>query len=256
VRITHGNLAHNLRVITTSLGAGPHTVVASWLPQYHDMGLIGSYLGVVACGGAGVYMSPLTFLKNPLAWITAMSKYKATHVQAPNFAYALTARRWRDLPPKERATAGATLNLAPLRHAFNAAEAVTTGAIADFCAAFTPYGLSPKAFSPGYGLAENTVYVSDGGRTVVWVDRESLEEEGRVVLALVSRSEARDDTWSAWSLREVGREPLVVEMMGVAVRGRSTKPQLPQASTTPITAPKEAAPPEVVEEAEAGTLGT
>jgi acyl-CoA synthetase (AMP-forming)/AMP-acid ligase II len=108
VRITHANISHNLATIVASLGAGPDTVVASWLPQYHDMDLIGSYLGVVACGGGGVSMSPLTFLKNPLAWVTAMSKYKATHVQAPNFAYALTARRWRDLPPKERATAGAT----------------------------------------------------------------------------------------------------------------------------------------------------
>jgi len=186
VRITHANLAHNLHTIVTSLAAGSDTVVASWLPQYHDMGLIGSYLGVMACGGSGVYMSPLSFLKAPLAWIAMMSKYKATHIQAPNFAYSLVARRWRELPTSERSKLSLNTNLSSIRHAFNAAESVTTHSCAEFFAAFVPCGLSPRAMSPGFGLAENTVYVSDGGRNVVWVDREILEEEGKAhVLATV-----------------------------------------------------------------------
>ena len=186
VRITHANLAHNLRTIVTSLAAGSDTVVASWLPQYHDMGLIGSYLGVMACGGSGVYMSPLSFLKAPLAWIAMISKYKATHIQAPNFAYSLVARRWRELPTSERSKLSLNTNLSSIRHAFNAAESVTTHSCAEFFAAFVPCGLSPRAMSPGFGLAENTVYVSDGGRNVVWVDREILEEEGKAhVLATV-----------------------------------------------------------------------
>jgi acyl-CoA synthetase (AMP-forming)/AMP-acid ligase II len=69
VMITHGALAHNLATIVSSLRAGPDTVVVSWLPQYHDMGLIGSYLGVLACSGAGVYTSPLDFLEAPLSWL-------------------------------------------------------------------------------------------------------------------------------------------------------------------------------------------
>ncbi len=77
VMITHDNLAHNLTMITTALKAGTDTVVCAWLPQYHDMGLIGSYLGTLYCGGSGVYMSPLTFIKNPTLWVEMSSKYKS-----------------------------------------------------------------------------------------------------------------------------------------------------------------------------------
>ena len=179
VRITHANISHNLATIVASLGAGPDTVVASWLPQYHDMGLIGSYLGVLACGGSGYYMSPLSFLKAPLSWLHMVSRARATHIQAPNFAYALLARRWRDLPAAERVKQAGSLSLTSLRHAFNAAETVTAAALTDFSAAFAPLGFSPAAFAPGYGLAENTVYVCDGGTAVVYLDREVLESSGR-----------------------------------------------------------------------------
>jgi acyl-CoA synthetase (AMP-forming)/AMP-acid ligase II len=67
--ITHQNLFHNLTTIVRSLEADTSTQVVSWLPQYHDMGLIGSYLGVVFCGGSGVYMSPISFVKHPPMWI-------------------------------------------------------------------------------------------------------------------------------------------------------------------------------------------
>ena len=179
VRITHANISHNLATIVASLGAGPDTVVASWLPQYHDMGLIGSYLGVLACGGSGYYMSPLSFLKAPLSWLHMVSRARATHIQAPNFAYALLARRWRDMPAAERVKQAGSLSLTSLRHAFNAAETVTAAALTDFSAAFAPLGFSPAAFAPGYGLAENTVYVCDGGTAVVYLDREVLESSGR-----------------------------------------------------------------------------
>jgi acyl-CoA synthetase (AMP-forming)/AMP-acid ligase II len=182
VRITHANLGHNLATIVSSLRAGRDTVVASWLPQYHDMGLIGSYLGVLACGGSGHYMSPLTFLKAPLAWLQLAARVGATHVQAPNFAYALAARRWRDAGAGEKQRLGATLSLSCLRHAFNAAETVTEGALADFLTAFVPLGLPPTALAPGYGLAESTVYVCDGGTRVVYCDRGTLEEGGRAVV--------------------------------------------------------------------------
>ena len=179
VRITHANISHNLATIVASLGAGPDTVVASWLPQYHDMGLIGSYLGVLACGGSGYYMSPLSFLKAPLSWLHMVSRARATHIQAPNFAYALLARRWRDMPAADRGKQAGSLSLTSLRHAFNAAETVTAAALTDFSAAFAPLGFSPAAFAPGYGLAENTVYVCDGGTAVVYLDREVLEVSGR-----------------------------------------------------------------------------
>ena len=96
VMITHANLAHNLTLIVRELKADQSTVNVSWLPQYHDMGLIGSYLGAVYCGGTGYYLSPLSFLKSPLVWMASMSRYHGTHTQAPNFAYALAARKVRE----------------------------------------------------------------------------------------------------------------------------------------------------------------
>lgn len=68
--------------------------------QYHDMGLIGSVLGTLYCGGSGYYLSPLDFVRSPPTWITAVDRFRATHLQAPNFAFALTARKWQDLKTK------------------------------------------------------------------------------------------------------------------------------------------------------------
>ena len=96
VMINHSNLAHNLSLIITELNADENTVNVSWLPQYHDMGLIGSYLGLAYCGGTGVYLSPISFLKDPTSWLHNISKYKGTHTQAPNFAYALSVRKFKE----------------------------------------------------------------------------------------------------------------------------------------------------------------
>lgn len=121
VMITQQNLSDNLRLIITGLNASDDTVVVSWLPQYHDMGLIGSYLGAIYCGGCGYYLSPLAFIRNPSLWVQAMSKYKATHVQAPNFAYALTARKYlaqaRNRVLKKDST---VIDLSSVRHMINA----------------------------------------------------------------------------------------------------------------------------------------
>lgn len=189
VMITHSNLAHNLRAITTSLSARDETVVVSWLPQYHDMGLIGSHLGVIYCGGAGVYMSPVSFIKRPVMWVEAMSKYRATHVQSPNFGYALAARKWDATP---RTAAAAKVDLSSVRHMFNAAEPLTCAAIHAFMSSFRTHGLSDAAMAPGYGLAEHTVYVCDGGDTILRVDRAALETRGDVIVA------------SSWPLPLVG----------------------------------------------------
>ncbi len=79
--MTGANLTHNLGLIVEGLRAGPDTVVVSWLPQYHDMGLVGAYLGVAYCGGRGCYLSPAAFVRRPVVWLEAMSKHGATHVQ-------------------------------------------------------------------------------------------------------------------------------------------------------------------------------
>lgn len=177
VMITHGNLAHNLSVIIHALKASDATKVVSWLPQYHDMGLIGSHLGALYCGGSGTYMSPISFIKNPPLWMEMVSKHRATHLQAPNFAYKLVVRKWR-----EQGRSAADLDLSSVAHIFNAAEPIELDAMEDFLETFAAAKLKKSAMSPGYGLAEHTVYVCDGGKQVLFVDKKALESDRRVEL--------------------------------------------------------------------------
>ncbi|CAM9541065.1 unnamed protein product, partial [Discosporangium mesarthrocarpum] len=188
VRITHGNLAHNLHSIIVDLEAGEGTVVVSWLPQYHDMGLIGSVLGVLYCGGTGFYLSPLDFVRSPTTWMRAASDFGATHLQAPNFGYALTVRKWRALrsPPK--------LDLSHVVHMINAAEPIDSGSMDSFMDTFRVYGLREGVIKPTYGLAEHTVFVCSGGSQRLTVDKRCLEVGKQVVLfdAATAEKEKRD----------------------------------------------------------------
>jgi acyl-CoA synthetase (AMP-forming)/AMP-acid ligase II len=169
--ITHANLAHNLTLILDELSAKDDTVVVSWLPQYHDMGLIGSYLGVLYCGGSGYYLSPLTFLQRPQIWIEAISKYKATHLQAPNFAFALTSRKYSH---------DDTLDLSSVRHVINAAEPVDEESMDSFVKTFEKHGFPQNVIYPTYGLAEHTVFVCSGGTQRLRVDKQALEVDSVV----------------------------------------------------------------------------
>lgn len=170
VVLTHGNLTHNLRSISSALQASRDTVVVSWLPQYHDMGLIGAYLGVIFNGGTGVYMSPFSFIRDPALWLRLVSKHRATHLQAPSFAYALCARKASGV-----VDAQPPVDLSSVRHMINGAEPVQGDAIDAFYAAFQPYGLPADVIKPTYGLAEHTVYVCGGGQQRVYVDKTALE---------------------------------------------------------------------------------
>jgi acyl-CoA synthetase (AMP-forming)/AMP-acid ligase II/acyl carrier protein len=185
VMITHGNLSHNLTIITNELGAVDDTIVVSWLPQYHDMGLIGSYLGVIYCGGSGYYMSPLSFLQRPMLWIEAVSAYQATHLQAPNFAFKLTARKF-----KAAEYANNPLKLDCVRHVINAAEPVDEQSIQAFEKAFGPFGLG-KVIFPTYGLAEHTVFVCSGGTQRLSVLKKELEVDKTVILLSKSQGSTR-----------------------------------------------------------------
>jgi acyl-CoA synthetase (AMP-forming)/AMP-acid ligase II len=183
VMITHGNLAHNLHCITNELQATEDTVVVSWLPQYHDMGLIGSVLGCLYCGGTGYYMSPLTFLQRPMIWMECVSIYRGTHLQAPNFAYKLTARKFQETqyPKDSHSKEDRVLDLSSVRHAINAAEPVDIDSLSAFYETFQPYGLR-RIIYPTYGLAEHTVFVCSGGQQVIRVRKEELEVHRRVVI--------------------------------------------------------------------------
>jgi len=229
VVITRANLTDNLVLITTGLKAGEDTVVVSWLPQYHDMGLIGSYLALLYCGGTGYYLSPLSFVRNPPLWVQTMSRYRATHVQAPNFAYALTARKFLAAQAAARGKrTGANvlprLDLSSLRHMINAAEPVEAASVDLFYAVFEPFGLPRGVVYPTYGLAEHTVYVCSNGRQRLVVDKHALEVDRKVVLLNDDRlrgedssnsSEVDDDTLAA-AVSSAGskRKPSPVVMMG------------------------------------------
>ncbi len=174
--ISHNNLADNLTKITNELKANEETIVVSWLPQYHDMGLIGSYLGILYCGGSGFYMSPLSFLQRPVMWIEAISRFHGTHIQAPNFAFKLTSRKFNASKYTK-----ASLDLSSLKHIINAAEPVTEESINAFCKAFVPFGLKKEVMFPTYGLAEHTVFVCSGGKQKLTVSKRALEVDGEVI---------------------------------------------------------------------------
>eukprot|EP00903_Cladosiphon_okamuranus_P015957 g14739.t1 len=190
VKISHGNLAHNLGAIIEELKAGSETVVVSWLPQYHDMGLIGSVLGTLYCGGSGYYLSPLDFVRSPPTWITAVDRFRATHLQAPNFAFALTARKWKALKTKP------AVDLSSVVHLINAAEPIDASSLTAFEETFRPMGLPEGVIKPTYGLAEHTVFVCSGGVQRITVDRNALEIDKQV--KLLAEEPAASSPSSSW----------------------------------------------------------
>jgi acyl-CoA synthetase (AMP-forming)/AMP-acid ligase II/acyl carrier protein len=181
VMISHSNLDHNIKLIHTGLAAGKDTVVVSWLPQYHDMGLIGSYLACICCGGSGYYMSPITFIRNPPLWIKCISKYRGTHMQAPDFAYSLTAKKFLALNrnsanDENKKYLTDDIDLSCVQHMINAAEPVQRKSIIAFETVFASYGLPRGRIYPTYGLAEHTVYVCSNGKTDVRISASKMEK--------------------------------------------------------------------------------
>ncbi|MFQ6394485.1 fatty acyl-AMP ligase [Nocardia sp. KC 131] len=166
VVVTHGNLMHNEAAIT-AIGFEDGATGVSWIPQFHDMGLIGSLLGSIYGGGNLVFMSPTTFLKRPVRWLQTIDKYRATFTAAPNFAYELIARRITD-----EQLAG--LDLSTLEVALCGAEPVRERTIAAVAERFAQAGWRPRAFLPAYGLAEVTLLATAGpiDAAPVLIDRE------------------------------------------------------------------------------------
>ena len=153
VMIGRSNLAHNLRVITRALASDQNTVCVSWLPQYHDMGLVGSLLGTLYCGGKGYHSSPLDFVREPMSWLRNLTERRATHTQAPSFAFGLAARKFLSSPCQIK------VDLSCLRHATNGAEPIRAADVDAFGSAFAAHGLRADAVVATYGLAEHTVFV-------------------------------------------------------------------------------------------------
>ncbi len=150
VILTHDNLLANIRVMGQSINASAGDVFVSWLPLYHDMGLIGAWLGSLYYGCRLVVMSPLAFLARPERWLWAIHKHRGTLSASPNFGYEVSCRRIED-----KSIEG--LDLSSWRLAFNGAEPVSSQTITKFSQRFEPYGFRSEAVAPVYGLAEASV---------------------------------------------------------------------------------------------------
>ncbi|MGB3535372.1 MAG: fatty acyl-AMP ligase [Microcoleaceae cyanobacterium] len=155
VMITHGNLLHNLASIYRCFEFHDHSAVMSWLPMYHDMGLIGGVLQPLYAGIPVTLMSPLLFLQRPLRWLQAISRYRIPVSGGPNFAYDLCVRR---ITPEQRQE----LDLSCWEVAFNGAEPIYHEVLERFIQAFKPCGFQPEAFYPCYGMAEATLLITGG----------------------------------------------------------------------------------------------
>ncbi|XP_057472971.1 uncharacterized protein LOC130761485 [Actinidia eriantha] len=155
VMITHGGLVHNVKLMRKKYKSTSKTVLVSWLPQYHDMGLIGGLFTAMVSGGSAVLFSPITFIKNPLLWLQIMSKYQATHSAGPNFAFELVVRRLE--AAKDRLW---NYDLSSMVFLMVAAEPVRQKTLKRFVELTSSFGLSQEVMAPGYGLAENCVFVS------------------------------------------------------------------------------------------------
>jgi len=179
VMISHGNIMHNQRVITAAFQTSAESVGVCWLPLFHDMGLIGNVFQPLYIGATMVLMPPLAFLQKPVRWLQAISKYRATTIAAPNFGYELCVQM---VKPEQCAE----LDLRSCVLAGSGAEPVRASTLARFQERFAPYGFSPQAFYPCYGLAEATLFVSGGqlgtAPVVLPVNKTLLTTEHRVEL--------------------------------------------------------------------------
>ncbi|MEM7353374.1 MAG: condensation domain-containing protein, partial [Acidobacteriota bacterium] len=155
VMVSHLNLIHNEEAIRRAFGMGRDSVVVSWLPPYHDMGLIGSVLQPLYAGARAILMSPMAFLQKPMRWLRAVSEYRADVSGGPNFAFDLCCER---LDPEQLAA----LDLSGWQVAFNGAEPVRPATLERFAETFAETGFRYQAFYPCYGLAEATLFVSGG----------------------------------------------------------------------------------------------
>lgn len=153
VMVTHNNLLYNGRDLHKILDFNEHSVVVTWLPVFHDMGLIKCILLPVYCGIPCCFMSSVSFFEKPIRWLQAITRYKGTHAAAPNMAYALCAAKITDEEKQQ-------LDLRSWRSALNGSEPVRANTIELFNKAFEVAGLKPTTMNPCFGLAEATLKVT------------------------------------------------------------------------------------------------
>ena len=175
VRITHRNLHANIGAMVQAARLDPDDVMVSWLPLFHDMGMVGFLTIPMVVGIELVSVTPTDFLGRPILWAELISRHRGTVTAAPNFAYAVLARQLG------RAEGG--LDLSTLRFALNGAEPIDPDAVTAFTTAGARFGLRPEAVVCAYGMAETALGVSfapiDTGLQVDEIDAVALEEHRR-----------------------------------------------------------------------------
>ncbi|WP_184035968.1 AMP-binding protein [Chitinivorax tropicus] len=174
VMVTHANILHNLGLILECVGGHDHSTMVSWLPPYHDMGLIGGILTPLYRGYRSVLMAPERFIQHPYLWLRAVSQYRADLTGAPNFAYSLCCRRVSD----EQLTG---LDLSSLNTTYCGAESVKPSTMQQFSQRFGAVGFDPASLVPCYGLAEGTLIVTGRRRPdplhTLHVDLAALQQQ-------------------------------------------------------------------------------
>ncbi|OGA54863.1 MAG: acyl-phosphate glycerol 3-phosphate acyltransferase [Betaproteobacteria bacterium RIFCSPLOWO2_12_FULL_62_58] len=209
VILTHANLLINIRAMGRALRVTPTDVFVSWLPLYHDMGLIGAWMGSLIYGFKYPVLSPLTFLSRPERWLRTIHRHGGTLTGGPNFCYDLCLRRIQDADIEG-------LDLSSWRFAFNGAEPVSPETMAAFSKRFARWGFKPEAMSPVYGLAEATLGVSftppGRGPKLDRVDKDQFMRGGRAVPVPADHADAL--TFVACGLPIPGHQIRIVDGSG------------------------------------------
>ncbi len=197
VVVSHGNLTANSEMLRNAWGRIPGSVMVSWVPLFHDLGLIWNVIQTVYCGGHSVFMPPEAFIQEPLRWLRAISHYRGTLSGGPNFAFDYCVRR---IGADDRAK----LDLSSWQVAMVGSEPVRHQTLERFASVFADCGFRQNAFRPAYGLAEATLMVTGGELDaplgVARLDADALEnneikiaDANAVARVLVGQGQPRDD---------------------------------------------------------------
>ncbi|SHE59542.1 non-ribosomal peptide synthase domain TIGR01720/amino acid adenylation domain-containing protein [Seinonella peptonophila] len=187
IQVTHQNLIANSEIIRTRLEHTKEDVSVSWLPIFHDLGLIGCVIQPMYVGFHGVSLSPYQYVVEPFLWLKAIHRYRGTTTCSPNFGFDLCVRK---TTPEQRAQ----LDLSCWRVAVNCAEPVRQETLERFTKTFAPYGFRPQVHYPMYGMAETTLFISGGKVSeepnTLFVEKEQLEQGNIQITGLSENSQS------------------------------------------------------------------